>query len=75
MSMFVCSKCGCADNTAVGDYWLNMDAPLCTECSTGKWHGFFPKEVPSKSVLARWAARGNLEATRPKAEQEKGGGR
>lgn len=48
MPLFICSKCGCVDNTATSDYWavvhklfpIEYDAsikefegkPLCSEC-------------------------------------------
>lgn len=47
MPIFKCSKCGCAENTALGNYWWNVQRegkpPLCSECDTGTWHGKFPK--------------------------------
>jgi hypothetical protein len=46
MPIFECSKCHCAENTAVGDYWVRHSKGkpvLCSECSTGKWHGHFEK--------------------------------
>ena len=49
MSIFVCAKCGCIDNTAVSDYWALMNLskdykydrslekyrgkPLCSKCA------------------------------------------
>ena len=43
MSLFVCDKCGCVDNTALGRYWSkddpllwgedNLGLALCTECA------------------------------------------
>jgi len=46
MSIFKCSKCGCAENTALCRYWLRKEEePLCSECDPkiGKWHNCFPK--------------------------------
>lgn len=46
MPLFNCSKCNCVENTACGDYWMRKDDDepvLCSECSTGTWHGEFPK--------------------------------
>ena len=43
MPLFECTKCGCVENTATGDYWTRPDAPLCSECSDGLWHDRFPK--------------------------------
>lgn len=44
MPLFICSECGAVDNSATGKFWRHEDAPLCAECSTGTWHGKFPKE-------------------------------
>ena len=48
MPCFICSKCGCIENTAAGDYWTRREKPLCSECSYGKWHGLFPKRQYKK---------------------------
>lgn len=54
MPLFRCSRCQCAENTALGDYWVKAGSGqpvLCSECSPliGKWHDRFPRElaVPS----------------------------
>ncbi len=49
MSIFKCSRCGCAENTALCRYWYRKSrglALLCSECDPdiGKWHGRFPKK-------------------------------
>jgi hypothetical protein len=55
MSLFVCEKCNCVDNTATSRYWNQMMEardkgkefkPLCSECDPelGRWHGKFPKQ-------------------------------
>lgn len=47
MPLFACSKCNTVENTSLGEYWYPVAkglAVLCSECSTGKWHGRFPKE-------------------------------
>ena len=46
MTIFKCSKCGCAENTALCRYnFRKKDEPaLCSECDRGKWHGCFPKK-------------------------------
>lgn len=48
MSLFVCSKCGCIENTALCLYWtqLREKEKLCSECDPkiGIWHGIFKKE-------------------------------
>lgn len=51
MSLFICSKCGCVENTATGDYWNRPDEPLCSECSRGKWHNRFEKFIPTPEYL------------------------
>jgi len=51
--LFICQKCGCVENTALSDYWSNMEKPLCSECSRGKWHGCFPKKFPKKSEYTK----------------------
>lgn len=46
MSLYRCPKCGCVENTALGDYWgaqYEKREPQCSECATGSWHGQFPK--------------------------------
>lgn len=47
MSVYICEKCGCIENTALGGYWDNVrnkEPKMCSECNTGKWHNEFPKE-------------------------------
>jgi len=48
MSLFVCEKCGCVENTAVCGYnWRKKDDPkLCSECDPcfGEWHNCFTKQ-------------------------------
>lgn len=41
MPLFECSACGSVENTALGEYWTDPEAPLCSECATGMWHGLF----------------------------------
>ena len=31
MPLFVCEKCGCVENTALGKYWAEKER-LCSEC-------------------------------------------
>ena len=50
MSLFRCSKCGCAEDTALCHYWgtrVRQTAPVCSACDPkiGKWHGEFPREL------------------------------
>jgi len=54
MSLFICSKCGCVENTALCLYWIgNKDKPLCSECDPkiNKWHGIFKKEKWTNEVV------------------------
>src|SRR5215467_10637974 len=49
MSYFECSKCGCAEDTALCYYWsakLRQTPMLCSACDPkiAKWHGHFPQE-------------------------------
>ena len=46
MSLFVCSKCKCIENTALCGYWYRKGKPLCSKCDPqfGKWHGCFKRE-------------------------------
>ncbi len=57
MPCFVCSKCGCIENTACCHYWSKDmgnpkrdNPPLCSECDPliSKWHGRFPKRLYKK---------------------------
>jgi hypothetical protein len=56
MPLFMCSRCGCVDNTATSKFWeQQMTAvelgiehkPLCAECSpqVRRWHGHFPRKL------------------------------
>lgn len=56
MPLFNCSKCGVVENTALGAYWLEKargEPTLCSECSTGKWHGTFSKSYEKLAAEAR----------------------
>lgn len=49
MALYACRQCNCIENTACGDYYRrtlgkNKKPPLCSECSSGEWHGIFPKQ-------------------------------
>jgi len=48
--LFKCEDCGCVENTATGAFW-GREKKLCSECSTGTWHGIFPKKTPEEKVL------------------------
>lgn len=46
MSIYICEKCGCIENTALGGYWINKynnELGMCSECNTGEWHNEFEK--------------------------------
>jgi hypothetical protein len=55
MSLFLCTTCGCVENTACCAYWSrkDMDKPICSECDPriGQWHGRFPKRVPDPATV------------------------
>lgn len=47
MSVYICEKCGCIENTGLGGYWRNVikkEPKACSECNTGKWHNKFEKK-------------------------------
>lgn len=47
MSTFICTRCGAIENTATSDYWydtMENRQPVCSKCSSGKWHNMFPRE-------------------------------
>lgn len=48
MSCYICERCEVIENTALGDYWYRKykehKEGICSECSTGKWHGQFEKK-------------------------------
>jgi len=51
MSLFICSKCKCVENTALCNYWLKgKKPPLCSKCDPKikKWHKRFKREFPKK---------------------------
>lgn len=52
MSLFICAKCNCIDNTAMpgNTFYLDGDSQLCTECYSGKWHGKFPKMTKKEFI-------------------------
>ncbi|HVE80572.1 MAG TPA: hypothetical protein VNA68_00280 [Candidatus Dormibacteraeota bacterium] len=49
MGLFICTKCGCVENTALSKYAINLGKrdPLCSECDPeiGQWHGMFEKKL------------------------------
>lgn len=55
MSLFVCSKCGCIENTATSNYWdfEPIASALCSECDLriGRWHGRFPKQTVEQAGM------------------------
>ena len=56
MPLYICEKCHAIENTALTHYWyydFNIDkvSVLCSECTGGKWHGNFPKEIATLKYL------------------------
>ena len=46
MSVYICEKCGCIENTSLGGYWrnvVNKEPKMCSECNNGEWHNEFEK--------------------------------
>jgi len=47
MPLFICDACGCVENTATSDFWIQARQGLpdrrCSKCRTGTWHGVFPQ--------------------------------
>lgn len=69
MSTFICEKCGCIDNSALGGtYWAaslgDREDILCQQCNLGSWHNMFPKK--------HWSKFGNPEELVKMFEQDKG---
>lgn len=67
MPCFICTKCGCMENTAVSKYWKRRSEGrelVCSACDEeiGKWHGRFPKkhwsEYGTKEQLIAWDEEG-----------------
>jgi hypothetical protein len=83
MSLFQCTKCGCAEDTALCRYWsarLQGTAPMCSACDPkiGKWHGEFehmPPQLRLKREMEQWLGmsldipESNLSAPRDRSGQ------
>jgi hypothetical protein len=62
MPMFQCTKCGCAEDTALCHYWgarMRATAPVCSACdpTIGNSHAEFPREpfeLQQKREVERW---------------------
>jgi hypothetical protein len=64
MSLFVCDKCGCVDNTALGRYWSkddpllwgedNLGLALCTECAPTKYANGEPVNPRLMADFGKW---------------------
>jgi hypothetical protein len=62
ISLFMCSKCKCVENTATSN-WMSRKYPdkgdpqplLCSECDPeiGKWHGRFPKQSAKGFLISK----------------------
>jgi hypothetical protein len=69
MPLYKCTKCGCIDNTAMGNFWTanaHGEPELCTECDPeiGVWHGKFVKRQAAEADTPRlW---GNLSYNKSK---------
>lgn len=59
MPLFMCSTCGCVENTAVSGYGSQLRQavrtgeelrPRCSEHFLGAWHGRFPKRPATDYV-------------------------
>ena len=62
MSIYICEKCGCIENTSLGGYWKNClknEPKMCSECNTGSWHNEFEKR--------HWSSYGIQELLRLEA--------
>lgn len=58
MATFVCDKCGCNENTATSNYWIQLShgtQTLCSQCDPkiGKWHNRFPRTWGSCEVTEK----------------------
>jgi len=51
MPLFKCSRCGSLENSALtmGSWSNPPDKMLCSFCTTGKWHGMFPRQTPEEA--------------------------
>lgn len=49
MPLFACTKCNCIENTATSSFWNGNK--LCSECQTGKWHGYFEKKSAKRFFI------------------------
>ena len=56
MPLFVCDACGCVENTATSDFWIQARQGLpdrrCSKSRTGTWHDVFP-QPPQCHPLSR----------------------
>jgi hypothetical protein len=53
--LFKCNQCGCIENTEIGAFWTSRDGEeKCSECQTGKWHGYFPKRTPEEAGFVKY---------------------
>ncbi len=58
MPLFACSKCNCAEDTALSHFWgarVRQQSALCSACdpTIGKWHGEFARESADDFVRDR----------------------
>ena len=73
MSTFICSKCGCIDNSSKdGNYWTRFldsnnkepEPPICCVCNGKQWHNCFPKE--------HWSNHGTQDELIAEAKKKQG---
>ena len=57
MPLFICDACGCVENTATSDFWIQARQDLpdrrCSKCRTGTWHDVFP-QLPYAGQKVIW---------------------
>ncbi len=51
MSLFICSKCGSVENSALVSNNLASEKLLCSGCRTGTWHGEFEQKEPTQEEI------------------------
>ncbi len=76
MSTFICSQCGCVDNSSKGgNYWTRyrgssehgdreIEPLICCVCNGKEWHDSFPKE--------HWSEYGTKEQLITEAKKKQG---
>lgn len=70
MPLFICSNCGCVDNTALNNFWIRQahkKPALCAECDPdiGKWHECFDKRPATEAEKASVDKQGLFRNSTP----------